>query len=467
MAIPSRQIGWSTQSNLLWEISKELEQLIKVTAPNKIKNLISLFKLRVGFNDGVFEAETCLNATLTNIDNLGLLDKSSLIITPNAYNPGVLYDVVPNSNLGDMDVVRATTATRVNELGLIEEVGLNIPRLDYSNGSCPSLLVEPQRTNLSLYSEQFDNAYWAKIQAGVALAPVVTQNIEIAPDGTTSADRIVFSLNGGTSSGDISQLESELFTSVSITRTQSFYIKTTDGTTKVFSFVSPTGNLIPITVTSTYQRFTYTETGINAGTIRLRLRGSASGEGTSTTASIAIWGAQYEDGSYPTSYIPTVASTVTRNADVISKTGISSLIGQTEGTLFSSFYYNGNAINGIQIYPLYIGQGNYFDSISIGIYDDSLLCRIFKDGVNQNYFTSSALSIGNHKVAFVYANNNLKLFLDGVLIATDISATIPICDQIYCSSVGTTTNPEKININNNILYKTALTDTECISLTTL
>jgi len=31
MAIPSRQIGWGTEENLLWQISKQLEYLTKVT----------------------------------------------------------------------------------------------------------------------------------------------------------------------------------------------------------------------------------------------------------------------------------------------------------------------------------------------------------------------------------------------------------------------------------------------------
>jgi hypothetical protein len=225
---------------------------------------------------------------------MSLLTEASLIVTPNAYKAGTLYSVIPNTTLGDMTVVRATSATRVNSAGLIEIA----------------------RTNLVLYSEQFDNIYWGKTLGGVASAPVVTPNVETAPDGTTTADRVVFNLNGGTLATDISQLESALFSSVSITRTQSVYIKTTDGTTKVFTFVSPTGAATSITVTSVYQRFTWTSTGINAGTIRLRLRGSASGEGTSTSATIAIWGAQYEDGSVATEYIPTVASIRTKFAGI-------------------------------------------------------------------------------------------------------------------------------------------------------
>lgn len=79
---------------------------------------------------------------------MGLLQQASLVTTPNAVKAGKLYSIIPTNGTGDLDVVRATTATRVNSAGLIESVGANIARLDYTNGSCPSILVEPQRTNL-------------------------------------------------------------------------------------------------------------------------------------------------------------------------------------------------------------------------------------------------------------------------------------------------------------------------------
>jgi hypothetical protein len=203
-------------------------------------------------------------------------------------------------------------------------------------GSCPALLLEPQRTNLCLYSEQFDDAWWTKANGGVASAPVVTANAEISPDGTQNADRVVFTLNGGTASGDLSQLQSTSFVSLSLTRTQSVYIKTTDNTTKVFTFVTPTGAVQAITVTGTYQRFTFTATGIAANSIRLRLRGSSSGEGTATSASIAIWGMQYEEGAYPTTYIPTTTASATRIADSFSRNNIytNGLITSSGGTWF-------------------------------------------------------------------------------------------------------------------------------------
>lgn len=79
---------------------------------------------------------------------MSLLDTASLILTPNGYKASKLYSVKPTNGDGDMVVTRNTTATRVNSAGVIESVAINVPRLDYTNASCPIILVEPLRTNL-------------------------------------------------------------------------------------------------------------------------------------------------------------------------------------------------------------------------------------------------------------------------------------------------------------------------------
>ena len=79
---------------------------------------------------------------------MSLLDTASLILTPNGYKASKLYSVKPTDASGDMTVVRATTATRVNSAGLIESVAINAPKIDYTGGGCPKILVEPERKNL-------------------------------------------------------------------------------------------------------------------------------------------------------------------------------------------------------------------------------------------------------------------------------------------------------------------------------
>jgi hypothetical protein len=163
--------------------------------------------------------------------------------------------------------------------------------------------------NLLLQSQTFDNGSWNKISGGTGSAPVVTANQAIAPDGTMTADLAVFTLNGGTASGDNSSLtQSVTSPAPNIT---SLWAMTSDGSTKVFSLLGVGGTLQTITITGTWQRFFVLETGVAAAAVRLRLRGSASGEGTATSASIYLWGAQLEAVTYqttPSTYYPTTTA---------------------------------------------------------------------------------------------------------------------------------------------------------------
>ncbi len=354
---------------------------------------------------------------------------------------------------------------------------LNVPRLTYQNGGggCPSLLLEKQSTNLALYSEQFDNAWWSKANGGVASAPVVTANAEISPDGTQNADRVVFTLNGGTASGDISQLESTAFVSASLTRTQSVYIKTTDNTTKVFTFVTPTGAVQAITVTGTYQRFTLTATGVAAGAIRLRLRGSSSGEGTATSASIAIWGMQYEDGSYATSYIPTTSASATRVADACSKTGISSLIGATNGAMFMEIdnsnpsAYLGTAPNNTIFGS--INSGDYLNNFHFNT--DATKLYVYcnaSGGALQAAIGTNMPTTPRIKMAVTYTSSAIKFFVNGSLIGTDTSFTLPSSmSRVDVGHMGGQPDSQRMRggVIAYLLFATALTDAEAISLTTL
>jgi len=84
---------------------------------------------------------------------MALLDKASLIVTPNAISAGKLYSVIPADGSGDMTVVRATNATRINSAGLVE-----IPR-----------------TNLCLRSEEFNDVTWIKTNGATITAEVPTE----------------------------------------------------------------------------------------------------------------------------------------------------------------------------------------------------------------------------------------------------------------------------------------------------
>jgi hypothetical protein len=238
---------------------------------------------------------------------------ASIYITPNGFKAGKLYAVKG----ADLNVVRATSATRVNANGVIETVGANVPRIDYTGGGCPSILVEPQRTNLLLNSQDFSNASWYNVNT------TITTNSIAAPDGNLTADLCIY-----TSSTNVlsflatNSINSDYTISVfakkgtgNILRIrETFYF----GTGVVFNLnlgtiISGTGKIE--NYGNGWYRCSITKSYLSSQT---RLEWSF--DSNENINNLYLWGAQIEAGSYATSYIPTTSASVTRNADVITLT---------------------------------------------------------------------------------------------------------------------------------------------------
>ena len=402
----------------------------------------------------------------------------SLLNIPYRLKAGTLYSQIPETGLGDFAVTRATSptnnlSTRVNSLGFIERVNDNVPRLDYPLGGavngCPALLVEPAATNLLFRSEEFDNAYWGKVAGGVASAPVVTLNAEISPDGTMNADRVVFNLNGGVLAADISSLESASITHAAAAHAQSVYARTTDGTNKAFTFVTPSGSSALITITPTWQRFIVTGTLAATSNFRLRLRGT---EGTASSATIALWGAQYEAGTVPTSYIPTTTAAITRAADVINKTGVSSLIGQTEGTMYVEFI--SPSVSAGRIYA--IDNGPTITN-RISIFRETASRRLgvivrSKLSVTNGTIGSSAATAFNadvpNKTAYAYKSGDYALAINGAIAASG-NLTFDFNDALSYTQIAAESGQSQggpIRILSLALFPNRLTNAQLQALTT-
>jgi hypothetical protein len=181
------------------------------------------------------------------------------------------------------------------------------------------------------------------------------------------------------------------------------------------------------------------------------------------------WGAQTETGSIATSYIPTTAAPVTRNAEVINLSGaVSGCIGQTQGTIYAEV----DAVNWTNLGRIFIvSDGTTSNTISI-LFNTSNRFRLIIDtggGSAQADISSSSLSNGVHKIAVAYANNDIDFFVDGVSVGTDTSATIPACSQIFLGKIGTSSSTNFMNdrIRAAALYTTRLTNSELAALTTL
>jgi hypothetical protein len=148
------------------------------------------------------------------------------------------------------------------------------------------------RRNLLTFPSVFDNADWSKLAVGGGTAPVVTENAGTAPDGTTTADKVVFV---APVSGDISLLSQAPAVSAG-TYAGSLYVKA-DGAGDVGKIIAfrhvAAGASLLVTLTSSWQRIEKTEVyAVSSFEIILRPSiGTSSG-----TVSVQLWGAQLEAG---------------------------------------------------------------------------------------------------------------------------------------------------------------------------
>mgnify|MGYP000925047957 CR=1 FL=1 len=379
-----------------------------------------------------------------------------LALIPSGYKGGTsptVYSILPSDGSGDFTFDRASEGTRVRKDGLIEEVSNDVPRLDWSDGNCPSLLSEPQRTNLLNYSEDLTNAVWTLLSDGTGTNPVVTANYSIAPNGTLTADRVVFDKGGGTSGSDYSIIRQ--FVSGTAQRVSSIYMKS--NTNENYNIgVDDTGTVDVVTVTPQWQRFKHS--GSSKSRLQLSLRQSQ----TSDFADVSIWGGQLEDGTYPTSYIKTEASAVTRLKDECINGGDSDLFDITEGTFFvDSYVYN---------------SGNF---TTISLSDGSVSNRLIL--IFQNYGTQvRVLSSGGvdsflnltfdqrNKIAVTFKENEYKFFINGALVGSDTSATVPSgIDRLNFSDNTNAANHFEGKVYDTRVYDRVLTEAEAIELTTL
>jgi hypothetical protein len=188
---------------------------------------------------------------------------------------------------------------------------------------------------------------------------------------------------------------------------------------------------------------------------------------TPTTGNYYLWGAQGEGGSYATSYIPTTSASATRVADACFKTGISSLIGQTEGVMFVDFVFNGY-MESIEEMSLSVNTSN-----RIGMYTfdgtNTLRGYIVASGAVPFENNFIALTLGQrYKVAFAYKSGDCVVYINGVNVFGNSStfsfgATM---DAFKFSSSDNTSQFYK-PINQAVLFKTRLTNAELASLTTI
>jgi hypothetical protein len=412
---------------------------------------------------------------------MSLLDDASLLVTPNAEKATKLYSIIPSNGNGDFSVTRATTATRTNSSGLIESVPINEPRLDYSLGSCPNILLEPQRTNVALRSEEFDNVSWVKNAVNV------TANSTTSPSGIVNADTM-------TGSGLIAaRLVSQVVTLTSGTSyAATFYVKkSTNDFVQIYTFNATGGHFANFDINSGAVGSVGTTFGSNPtssitsvgngwyrcsmvlsaavtassgfGIALVSSSTSARLEANTLTTSVFLWGAQLEAGAYATSYIPTTSASVTRNADVISRGNVftNGLVTASGGTWFVDLRGNASLLRSSIEGGLSIGTTTAItDGFSIRNGSAAAFPNISKwvGGVNTSLFT---LNAATSKIAIKWNGTTADVFVNGVKV-TSATSFIPTNINEIASDVRGIPK----NINSMALFPTPLTDTQCIALTT-
>jgi len=278
----------------------------------------------------------------------------------------------------------------------------------------PSLLLEPQSTNLITYSEDYSQSDWVKSKSGSnSSIPIVTDNYAISPDGTTNASRIQFDC-GSTSSSDYVMINQNISLDGSSTYALSFYIKSNSSENQSLLFFTQSSFGASITATSEWQRVetTLTSNTTNARGFGLVARGSIQQE-----VDILIYGGQLEQQSYSTSLIPTNGSSQTRAAETCNGAGTSSIFESTEGILYVEL---AAFISTDSVYP------NRYITISNGTQNERV-CILFGGNNNQiryiAFSSSQSLNVSIsdtsndvknfNKVAVAYKSGKYKMFING------------------------------------------------------
>lgn len=391
-------------------------------------------------------------------------DLASLVAIPSGYKTSIIYAQKPLSTSGQLAFVRNTTATRVSESGVISPMGSNVPRLDYLNSSCPRFLFEPQRTNLVTYSEDFLTPFWTKADISIS------SDVTTAPDGNGtgalySAEGVVNYLGGSATSSGNNTVTYSIFAkadSVSEFRiTEASYYESTS----VFNLANGTVISGSGTITSYgdgWYRCTHTQ-AYGAGETNLIWQYDLNGAQSGTAF---IFGAQAEAGTWATSYIPTSGATVTRNAETCSKTGISSLIGQAQGTLFAEFSV---PVNEAVTRAIVLSGSTVSNRVVISVTGALVSAVVDVAGSSQVNATAAINPTAMNKVALRYKANDFALYLNGTKVITDTTGSTfsgSTLDRIAFAQPNGT-SPFSGKVAKLLVSQTAFTDTQLAQLTTL
>jgi hypothetical protein len=362
---------------------------------------------------------------------------------------------------------RTSIGTRVNKDGLIETMGQDIARIDYTDSADGVLLLEPASTNRFIQSNQFDtnwlisNASLLSGQTGVGgslNAWKLTENSSAAEHFVRQTPIIggVVSVSVYAKAGTNDFLYLRGVTSGVNIRTW-FNLKT-----GVVGTIQSTSAIMK-SMGNGWYRCTMVLTHDSAFEYYI---GMSNADAVSTyqgdgTGSIFIQYAQLEQLSYPTSYIPTSGSTVTRAAETCNNSGNSEVFNDSEGVLF----FNLNTLDTSAIPAISLSDGTFSNEIEFAYFGTNQWNIVMRVGGTNTFVIGTVNGDAYSKFSVSYTSSNFKVFLNGFLIASNPMASALSGLKEIDFSLPSATNPFYGNTKELGYYDTALTDLELETLT--
>lgn len=418
-----------------------------------ITTLIKNFNQRVLSLGGFIYSEVCMENILKGLNSKGLLKSAYLINTPTAYGfnqPGVgttaLFSVVPNTTAGDMITTRTSGGLRTASSGFFENAISQEPLLDYSYfTTCPTILMEPTRTNLTKWSETFNIAYWDKglttVIDNAAFSPMGTTNGSILTEAVGTGSHHIHELTGAFSPVNLSGYAMSCYVKLPATNFQRYvqlvFWSAGFGANAYINFdldrleVGTKGSAITgfgiTSIGNGWIKLTAVAVSTSTGSSGFQLSFVPSASATRTQSytvtagsekSIYLWGAQVEKGTsgraFSTSYIKTTSSVVTRTTPTMTNTNLLGIAGANDGVFFMDIVINSRQGSQLQ---LAFADTLFADAISVTFQSTSILFNCDLNG--NSYGTSiSNTNAGRFKIAIKYNNNNVDFWINGSMVAT-------------------------------------------------
>ena len=423
-----------------------------------------------------------------------LLERASIVLTPTAYNNGEALCVKPEDGSGDFQFSRATEGTRINSLGLVEVVANNLPRINYEGFSydgsgniipdsgCGHWLWENQSTNLITQSELFSDSSWIKeggatIDLNTEISPTGSLNASYlqAPIGTNITPRIAYSF---TSAAGTSYVGSVFLKKDNIDFIRILSTGATSSTLQAYYNIS-NGTLGAAGTPSKakienygngWYRLSLIIDAVNSNSIATFRVQLTDGDGAGVadfngTEKNIIFGAQLENQTYSTSYIPTDGTQKTRNQDLCTNGGSVSTINSTEGVLYAEIAKN-NGDTGSTVVSL--NDGSTSDTVAFYYFSTN---QVYFDILSSSPTVSQGFAISNasdfNKIALKYKSNDIALWINGVEVFTSTNTITLSGLNSLDFAYGSGSFPFYGKTKCLAVWKEALTDTELQELTTI